>query len=59
MDNKHYTCDGNCEGVSNAPGVCQTPSCPYYHRSLRECECKDNKHGKEDNPPAETGTGKA
>lgn len=54
MDGKHYVCDGNCGGVSDVPGVCQTPSCPRYDQPLRECECEDGKHGREGgNPPPE------
>ncbi|MFH1632300.1 MAG: hypothetical protein ABIA47_04800 [bacterium] len=40
----HYICTGGCEGVSDAPGVCQTTDCDNYVEELEECDCNDDEH---------------
>ena len=40
----HYICTGNCQGVSQVPGTCQTEDCDRYHEKLLECNCTDGKH---------------
>lgn len=44
MDNKHYICVGECEGVSKVPGTCQATDCNRYHEKLVECHCADGDH---------------
>lgn len=41
----HYICSGECQGVSDKPGVCQADTCPKHNQPLIECDCSDNKHG--------------
>lgn len=45
---KHYICTGECAGVSEKPGVCQSQTCSKHGVPLSECECEDGKHGKKD-----------
>jgi hypothetical protein len=45
---KHYICTGECAGVSEKPGTCQTPTCSKHGELLSECDCEDGKHGKKD-----------
>ncbi len=40
---KHYVCS-ECGGVSDKPGVCQTPGCSHLGHQLVECNCIDGKH---------------
>lgn len=40
----HYVCEGDCHGVSENPGVCQTEGCLNYQKPLSECHCEDGKH---------------
>lgn len=40
----HYICTGDCEGVSDKPGVCQAADCIKHGESLMECHCEDGKH---------------
>ena len=46
MENKkvHYICLGGCRGVSNNPGVCETPNCNNHNHELIECTCTDGLH---------------
>ncbi len=44
MDKKHYICLGGCKGVSENPGVCQSPDCKDHNHELVECNCTDGKH---------------
>lgn len=44
MENKHYICLGECEGVSNNPGVCQASECNRHGQALVECYCTDGDH---------------
>lgn len=41
----HYVCSGDCRGVSEIPGVCQSADCLRHGQSLEECSCADSKHG--------------
>jgi hypothetical protein len=41
---KHYICTGECEGVSEKPGVCQAPNCSRHNQPLVECECQKEDH---------------
>ena len=47
----HYTCRGNCKGVSTNPGHCQAMECDHYGKELEACECADGLHN---STPAET-----
>lgn len=40
----HYVC-GECGGVSETPGTCQTEGCSMHGQELKACECVDGKHG--------------
>ena len=40
----YYICTGGCNGVSDKPGVCQTPGCPKHQHTLEACDCTDGKH---------------
>ncbi|HXK35304.1 MAG TPA: DUF6789 family protein [Candidatus Paceibacterota bacterium] len=40
----HYVCTGGCGGVSDKPGVCQTPHCAKFGHSLTPCNCVDGRH---------------
>lgn len=44
----HYICTGDCKGVSDKPGNCQTASCPRFNQPLIACECTNGKHNRED-----------
>ena len=44
MENKHYICLGECEGISNTPGVCKATDCNRYNEKLVECNCADGDH---------------
>ncbi len=44
MENNHYICLGECEGVSNNPGVCQASDCNRYNEKLVPCHCADGDH---------------
>ena len=44
MDQKHYICLGDCEGVSDKPGVCEAVQCENYQHPLVECDCTDGAH---------------
>jgi len=46
MDQEHYVCLGDCEGVSDKTGVCQAPSCITFGQPLSPCNCTDGKHSK-------------
>jgi hypothetical protein len=39
----HYVCP-ECGGVSDRPGVCETPGCSHQGHQLVECNCEDGKH---------------
>jgi hypothetical protein len=41
---EHYICLGGCHGVSDKPGVCQTPGCAHEGHALVPCNCTDGKH---------------
>ena len=41
---KHYVCKGECNGVSDKPGVCNSESCSKYKHPLVKCNCKDGEH---------------
>lgn len=40
----HYTCSGECKGVSDVSGTCQSDSCKMNGQSLAECSCDDSSH---------------
>lgn len=40
----HYVCTGDCKGVSNELGICETESCPRYHEPFVPCNCLDGTH---------------
>ncbi|HEX9664500.1 MAG TPA: hypothetical protein VGA49_01620 [Patescibacteria group bacterium] len=40
----HYICTGGCQGLSDQPGVCQTPDCPNEGHPLKACDCADGRH---------------
>ena len=40
----HFVCTGGCNGVSEAPGVCNINSCMKEHQPLTICNCKDGQH---------------
>lgn len=40
----HYICTGECEGISQKPGVCQTEGCSMKGKPLESCECTDGTH---------------
>jgi hypothetical protein len=44
MDKSHYICTGECEGVSNTPGVCRATDCNRFEQKLVECNCVDGDH---------------
>jgi hypothetical protein len=41
---KHFICTGECEGVSDQPGTCQSKECSLHNQPLVECKCTDGKH---------------
>ena len=41
---EHYICLGGCRGVSETPGVCQTPDCGNHNHELVKCDCTDGLH---------------
>jgi hypothetical protein len=41
---KHYVCTGDCVGVSNKPGVCETEGCDHEGKGLIQCHCDDEMH---------------
>lgn len=50
---KHYICTGECAGISEKPGVCQSQTCSKHGVPLMECDCRDGKHGGNEKKPAE------
>ena len=44
----HYICTGECAGISEKAGVCQSPTCSKHGQPLSECDCSDGKHGKDE-----------
>ncbi len=46
---RHYICPGDCEGVSEKPGVCQAENCEKHGEALEECSCQNGAHHKEEN----------
>ncbi len=54
---KHYVCP-ICGGVSQNPGVCQTPGCTHEGHELVECNCTDGTHADVLKKPSATDTGK-
>jgi len=44
MENKHYICLGECEGVSTKTGVCVAVECDKYDQDLLACTCTDGEH---------------
>ncbi len=46
---KHYICEGDCGGVSDTPKACGTQGCSMEGKDLKECECTDGKHSKNQN----------
>jgi len=53
MDEKHFVCLGECEGVSETPGTCQAVECENFNHDLVTCDCEDGMHNKvksEDSP---------
>lgn len=51
----HYTCTGECQGISMQPGNCQTQDCSKKSQPLTECDCTDGEHAelKEKQEPEE------
>lgn len=49
----HFVCKGECNGLSEEPGLCQADmtTCTKAGTPLDPCSCDDNMHGKE--TPAE------
>ncbi len=41
---KHYICTGDCEGVSDKPGICQAEVCQKHGMPLTTCECEGGMH---------------
>lgn len=44
---KHYVCLGECGGVSENPGVCQSTHCSKHDHELVGCTCHDGLHDTE------------
>ncbi|MBP6884267.1 MAG: hypothetical protein KBC17_00400 [Candidatus Pacebacteria bacterium] len=42
--NKHYVCNGGCNGVSDTEGVCGAETCAKHGQPLLECSCQDGMH---------------
>ena len=40
----HYTCIGDCKGISMQPGSCKAKECDKHDQPLTECNCTDGKH---------------
>jgi len=40
----HYTCTGDCKGISMQPGNCAAKECGKHRQPLTECNCTDGKH---------------
>ncbi len=51
---KHFICKGDCKGMSDQPGVCQTEGCSMHGQPLEECEWADNMHMASDKPAQES-----
>ena len=43
----HYVCEGDCGGVAEDEGNCQSEGCSKHGEALAGCECEDKNHGKE------------
>lgn len=41
---KHFVCNGECNGVAEMPGVCNSATCSKGNHPLIECRCEDGKH---------------
>ena len=44
----HFACNGDCGGVSEAPGTCQAETCSLHDQPLTACECDNPTHAKEE-----------
>lgn len=40
----HYICKGGCKGVSDYPKTCGGSDCPFYGKSMEQCDCEDGTH---------------
>jgi hypothetical protein len=40
----HYFCTGECEIVSQKPGICEAEGCSMKGQPLTPCECTDGEH---------------
>jgi len=52
----HYTCTGDCKGISMQPGECMAKECAKHGKPLTECSCTDGKHDElqaDENPESE------
>lgn len=49
----HYVCPGGCGGESNEAGVCQAEDCLRQSMPLEECDCADQKHGRDESESLE------
>ncbi len=46
----HYICTGECNGISEQPGMCQAIDCSKHDEPLVTCECTDDQHNEHLNP---------
>lgn len=40
----HFVCTGECAGVSEDPGMCQSEQCSRKGKQLKACACEDESH---------------
>jgi hypothetical protein len=40
----HYVCTGDCQTVSDVPGVCNADYCGKNGQAMTICGCEDNEH---------------
>ncbi len=55
----HYTCKGECNGISETPVSCGAESCSLHNHPLAECNCEDGSHKGEEAAAEETPTEEA
>lgn len=44
----HYICTGSCHSEYGKPGICEEKFCTMEGRPLKECDCDDGMHSKND-----------
>ncbi len=48
---EHYICTGDCNGVSQNPGLCQDKSCSKHNKPLIFCDCDTSENHRTEERP--------